>query len=63
MQTINLKQYYPFCTEDTFVEVSDMPPLSVCGQTGTEREPQNRASPITHLRRERAYEHHIFRND
>ena len=23
MQTINLKQYYPFCTEDTFVEVSD----------------------------------------
>ena len=20
MQTINLKQYYPFCTEDTFVE-------------------------------------------
>ena len=40
-----------------------MPPLSVCGQTGTEREPQNRASPITHSRRERAYEHHIFRND
>ena len=23
MQTINLKQYYPFCNEDTFVEVSD----------------------------------------
>ena len=23
MQTINLKQYYPFCTEDPFVEVSD----------------------------------------
>ena len=23
MQTINLKQYYPFFTEDTFVEVSD----------------------------------------
>ena len=23
MQTINLKQYYPFCTEDTLVEVSD----------------------------------------
>ena len=23
MQTINLKQYYPFCTEDIFVEVSD----------------------------------------
>ena len=23
LQTINLKQYYPFCTEDTFVEVSD----------------------------------------
>ena len=23
MQTINLKKYYPFCTEDTFVEVSD----------------------------------------
>ena len=23
MQTINLKQYYPFCTEDTFIEVSD----------------------------------------
>ena len=23
MQTIKLKQYYPFCTEDTFVEVSD----------------------------------------
>ena len=23
MQTSNLKQYYPFCTEDTFVEVSD----------------------------------------
>ena len=23
MQIINLKQYYPFCTEDTFVEVSD----------------------------------------
>ena len=23
MQTINLKQYYPFCTEDTYVEVSD----------------------------------------
>ena len=23
IQTINLKQYYPFCTEDTFVEVSD----------------------------------------
>ena len=23
MQTINLKQYYPFCKEDTFVEVSD----------------------------------------
>ena len=23
MQTTNLKQYYPFCTEDTFVEVSD----------------------------------------
>ena len=22
-RTINLKQYYPFCTEDTFVEVSD----------------------------------------
>ena len=23
MQTINLKQYYPFCKEDIFVEVSD----------------------------------------
>lgn len=23
MQTINLNQYYPFCTEDIFVEVSD----------------------------------------
>ncbi|MEW3582834.1 sigma-70 family RNA polymerase sigma factor, partial [[Clostridium] symbiosum] len=23
MQTINLKQYYPFCTEDILVEVSD----------------------------------------
>ena len=23
MQIINLKQYYPFCTEDTFVEASD----------------------------------------
>ena len=23
MQTINLKQYYPFCAEDTFVEVPD----------------------------------------
>ena len=23
MQTINLKQYYPFCTDDIFVEVSD----------------------------------------
>ena len=23
MQTINLKQYYPFCIEDIFVEVSD----------------------------------------
>lgn len=23
MQTINLKQYYPFCTEDIFVEVSN----------------------------------------
>ncbi|MCR0489053.1 sigma-70 family RNA polymerase sigma factor, partial [[Clostridium] innocuum] len=22
MQTINLKQYYPFCKEDIFVEVS-----------------------------------------
>ena len=23
MQTINLKQYYPICKEDIFVEVSD----------------------------------------
>ena len=23
MQTINLKQYYPFCKEDIFLEVSD----------------------------------------
>ena len=23
MQTINLKQYYPFCKEDIFVKVSD----------------------------------------
>ena len=27
MQTINLKQYYPFCTEDIFVEVSHGPTL------------------------------------
>ena len=30
MQTINLKQYYPFCKEDIFVEVSDeivLPPM------------------------------------
>ena len=34
MQTINLKQYYPFCTEDTFVEVSDEIAEAFLGQSG-----------------------------
>ena len=34
MQTINLKQYYPFCTEDTFVEVSDESLKRSCWTSG-----------------------------
>ena len=36
METINLKQYYPFCTGDTFLEVSDEIVEAVLLQKGAE---------------------------